>query len=259
MSKLVKFLLIFMFLIAFGLNARGLEISWGPVPGYVTMNTLAGPTGYIMVPNAFTPSQFTLALATGVMFSPFTYHPDIWVNYMPCQVNFAPFHIWEVGISKDFSFHDDASPHFVTDSTPFLIHTKLRVLRFNSGALAIGGMCDVVPDDSGAPSRGHSSFTFYSVVTGQTSLFGEFSVGIGKTFYFLHYPDFLINFYVGWLYSIKQLDDRLQFAIDFTNADYRAGHWRFKVGTEARAIANAEIRGVIIKHKVIDWTIRTGI
>jgi len=63
-----------------------------------------------------------------------------------------------------------------------------------------------------------------------------------------------MNFYASWIYSVAKLDDRLQFALDISNADYRAGEARFKVANEDRAFLNLQIRGVLVKVKKFQWT-----
>lgn len=241
------------------------KLYWGEGPRFVTYMTLTGKTGFVTTPGAFCAPMGTLMLGVEQTFS--TLSP-IGVVANVHKLTFAPFNVFEFGYSKALAFLDEPSPTtyqngtrntgFYFDSTPFMFHAKVRLFAWgneNKAAVAMGQDFDVVPDDSGSSSRGYISTTVYFVMTGVTTLIGSFNFGFGKTFYFLHWPDFKFNFFASWVYSFAQLDHRLQLCFDVSNADYRAGAARFKVAGEDRAFINFQVRGVVVKTKRFQWTL----
>ncbi len=255
-----KFLLfILFFLISYTIFSAGKStksvLNWGAGgPQYVTYATITGKSGFITTPSAYCSPMGTLMIGAEFTFSSRSTYGGL--AFIP-KITFTPHHMFEFGLSKDLAYHDgpNAPSNFYFDSTPFLFHYKFRFLDWRSGALAFVQDFEIVPDNSGSPSRGYSGTTLYLMFTGVTTFVGSFNFGFGKTFYFTRVPDLLFNFYASWVYSVTKLDDRLQFLIDFSNADYRAGDDRFKVANEDRAYLNAQIRGVLIKTPKFQWTL----
>lgn len=230
-------------------------LNWGEGgPRYVTYSTITGKTGFITTPSAYCAPMGNLMVGGEFTFS--TRAPYGALAAIP-KLTFTPYHLVEFGISKEFGYEDrpNTGANMYFDSTPFFLHYKIRIVDWRSGAIAFGQDFDVVPDDSGAPSRGNSSTSMYVVFTGVTSFIGSFNFGFGKTIYFTRNQDALFNFYASWVYSFEKLDDRLQVLLDFSNADYRAGNDYFKVATEDRAYLNFQIRGVLIKMPKFQWTL----
>lgn len=253
-----KFLLAFIILsLLFNLNAqkkssRQSKLNWGAGgPQYVQYLTITGKTGFITTPTAYCAPMGTLALGWELTAST---RARYGVMAIINKITFTPHHIFEFGFSKALAFDDEPSPYFYFDSTPFFGHMKLRFLDWGDGALALGLDVDIVPDNSGGPSRGYMSLTPYIVFTGVTTIIGSFNFGFGKTFYLTRYPDAFLNFFVSYVYSFAKLDDRLQLVFDISNADYQAGTERFKIATEYRAYVNFQVRGVVVKTPRFQWT-----
>lgn len=232
-------------------------------PRYTTYQTITGKNGLILVPTAYCAPMGTLTLGGEFTFS--TRSPYGGLAAIP-KITFSPFYLFEFGFSKEFGYDDvprkgwrqtlpysQSSGYF--DSTPYFFHYKIRMLDWRFGAVAFGQDFEYVPDNSGSSSRGASSTTIYAVFTAVTRFFGSFTFGLGKTFYFTRLPDARINFYAGWIYSVPGLGDRLQFAIDFSNADYRSGEDYFKMATEDRGCLNFQIRGILVKLPKFQWTL----
>ncbi|MCG8568625.1 MAG: hypothetical protein MJB14_00660 [Spirochaetes bacterium] len=246
--------LIFMLLIFAGLSlfSKG-NITWkAGAPQFVPYMTTTGKTGFITTPSAYCSPMGTLIFGHELTISS---RSPVGVLAVINKVTFTPHWIFEFGFSKELAFLDSPSPHFYFDSTPFFMHYKVRFLNWNHGALAFGQDFDLVPDNSGNPSRGLMSTTIYVMFTGVTDFIGSFNFGFGKTFYFTDVPDLLFNFYISWVYSFAKLDHRLQLVLDFSNADYRAGEDLFKVAHEDRAYLNFQVRGVPVKTKQFQWTL----
>lgn len=259
MNRSIFFMLIVLFPLCVNANKKQSGLNWGAGgPQYVTYATITGKTGFITTPSAYCAPMGTLMIGNEFTFS--SRAVNGFMAYIP-KITFTPHHIFEFGFSKEFAVEDgpNSPSNFHFDSTPFFFHYKLRFLDWRTGAVALVQDFEVVPDNSGSPSRGYSSTTLYFMFTGITTFIGSFNFGFGKTFYFTTRPDLLFNFYASWIYSFAKLDHRLQLLIDFSNADYRAGDGRFKVADEDRAYLNFQIRGVVIKTPKFQWTIMATI
>jgi len=226
--------------------------NWGAGgPQYIQYLTITGKTGFITTPTAYCAPMGTLAFGWELTAST---RSNYGVMAIINKITFTPHHIFEFGFSKALAFADTPSPYFYFDSTPFFGHMKLRFLDWGQGALALGLDFDIVPDNSGAPSRGYMSITPYIVFTGITTIIGSFNFGFGKTFYLTRMPDAYLNFFASYVYSFAKLDDRLQLVFDISNSDYQAGSNSYKIATEDRAYVNFQVRGVVIKTPRFQWT-----
>jgi hypothetical protein len=231
---------------------KPIKLNWNDGgPRYVTYMTITGKTGFITTPSAYCAPMGTLMLGYEHTFSS---RWNVWGSIL--KATFTPHSIVEFGFSKKLAYMDgpNSPTHFQFDSTPFFLHYKVRFLDWGNGAVAFGQDFDLVPDNSGSPSRGGMSTTIYFVFTGVSTLAGSFNFGIGKTFYLTRMPDSNINFFASWVYSFAQLDDRLQLCLDFSNADFAAGNGTYRVSNEDRAYLNAQVRGVLIKTPRFQWT-----
>ncbi len=252
-----KFLLIIAITLFSALFVNGSQaaLNWGAGgPTFVQYLTITGHTGFITTPSAYCAPMGTLSIGYEHTFST---NATYGAMASILKLTFTPHHMFEFGFSKELAYEDRPSgqSQFYFDSTPFFFHMKLRFLDWRDGAVAFGLDIDITPDMSGTSSRGGMSITPYFVFTGVTTLLGAFNFGFGKTFYLDKAPDMLINFFASWVYSFAQLDHRLQLVIDFSNADYRAGDSRFKAASEDRAYLNFQIRGVVVKTPIVQWTI----
>jgi hypothetical protein len=263
-----NFLLITVIIIGCNLLSAKATFTWkegGPV--FATYMTITGKTGFITTPSAFCAPMGMLMIGFEHTMSSRIWHGQVAIIN---KITFTPHWMFEFGFSKALGYTDVPSPVTFTnpingvsntypghyfDSTPYMLHFKVRILNWENGAIAIVQDFDYVPDDSGQASRGLSSTTIGVFFTGLTTLVGSFNFGFGKTFYFLHTPDLLFNFYVSWVYSFAQLDHRLQLLIDFSNADYQAGADEYKIAHEDRGYLNFQIRGVPVKTARFQWTL----
>jgi hypothetical protein len=216
---------------------------------YFSYMSITGMSGFITTPGAYNKPQGTISLGSDFSFSTRAAYGAL---AGIAKLSFTPQACIEYGASKELAYLDSLSQGgMYFDSTPFFFYYKVRFIDFGFAALAFGECFEWVPDQSGSAPRGFNSTTLYLIFTGISDILGVFNAGLAKTFYFSVLPDHNFIFFAAWLYAIKPLDRRLQFCLEFSNGDYRAGASEFKATGEVFFMLNAAVRGIILKKKYI--------